>query len=109
LGDEEAVSVIKNMNRYEAKVKVMEKTAARLMRKGGSNEEFAAQISETEQRMEQLRTQMGIMNLDGFDEALDDIKDTLKGLKNSSKVNNGKSSNTNGKANGKAKPKAVKP
>jgi len=109
LGDEEVVSVIKNMNRYEAKVKVMEKTHARLQRKSGNNEEFAAQLSETEQQLTQLRAQLGITNLEGLNEALDEVKDTLKGLKNSSKTNNGKSSNTNGKANGKEKPKAVKP
>jgi len=105
LGDEEAVSFIKNMNRYEAKVKVLEKTAVRLQRKSGSNEEFAAQLSDTEQRMDQLRAQMGDMNFDGFDEALGEVKDTLKGLKNSTKANYGKSSSTNGKA----KPKVVKP
>jgi len=109
LGDEEAVSVIKNMNRYEAKVKVLEKTAARLQRKGGNNEEFAAQLSDTEERMAQLRAQLGEMNLDGFDEAFDEVNDALKGLKNSTKGNNGKSSSTNGKAIGRTKPKAVKP
>ena len=109
LGDEEAVSFIKNMNRFEAKVRVLEKSAEKLQRKGGNGEEFAAQLGESNQRMAQLRIQMGEMNFEGLDEAIGEVKDGLKDLRKSSQANTGKSTGNNGKAVGKNKNKAVKP
>ena len=99
LGDVNASNAIRNMNKYQAKVRVLEKTASRLNRKGLNVTSLNVQLSNAESLMKKLGEQLKNGETDGIDATLSSERDAIKdALKNANKSQSNKPTSNNGKS-----------
>ena len=99
LGDANSSNAIRNMNKYQAKVRVLEKTASRLNRKGLNVTSLNVQLSNAESLMKKLGEQLKNGETDGIDATLSSERDAIKdALKNANKSQSNKPTSNNGKS-----------
>jgi len=106
LGDEETANKIKNLNRYQAKISVLNCTQAKLQRRGVNTDALRVQIRNAESLYNQLKNN-GHDNDLGIEGELDDAKDTAKDLRKT-QINKGNSNSNNGNSLSSSRVKALK-
>ena len=80
LGDEETTNKIKNLNHYQAKISVLNRTQAKLQRRGVNTDALKAQISYAESLYNELKNNGHNDDL-GLGDELDNAKDAAKELR----------------------------
>ena len=106
LGDEETANKIKNLNRYQAKISVLNCTQAKLQRRGVNTDALRVQIRNAESLYNQLKNN-GHDNDLGIEGELDDAKDAAKDLRKTH-INKGNSNSNNGNSLSSSRVKALK-